>query len=89
MQKKRNLKIINRTKPALKITENKTFMKFTTQFIKDKEMKIVNWHEINHIHLWRKTILLAELVRGRGGRETKAYNSTEASSLLKQDIDFL
>ena len=80
---KRQLTIINRTKPLPKIIQNITLIEIAREFMKEKELKEYCMDKINHVRLYKQMVLLVELVSGRGRKQTKAYDKIEAKSLLK------
>ena len=70
--------MINRTNLVPKTIENKRIMQTANKFIAEKKLKHSKWDKINHIRLQKKMIIPAELVGGRGRKQTEAYDKLEA-----------
>ena len=77
------LTIVNRIQPLVKISENKTIMEQARDFVKEKELRVNCVDEINYVRLYKKILLPTELVGGRKGKQTEAYNRIDKVSLLK------
>ena len=58
--------MINRSLPLPKLIENITIIEVAREFIKEKELKVHCFDKINHVRLYKRMILLAELVGARG-----------------------
>ena len=78
----RNLIIINDIVNYVKFTDNKTIMKCVTEYISSKELYKVTCDQINHVHLYEKILLPAEIVGAEGGCETKYYFNFQVTSAL-------
>jgi len=84
----RNLIIINDTANYVKFTDNKTITKYVIEYISSKELHKVTYNQINHIHLYKKILLLAEIVGAEGRCETEYYFNFKATSILQWKIKF-
>ena len=85
----RNLIIVNDTANYVKFTDNKTIMKYVIEYISSKELHKVIYNQINHVHLYKKILLPAEIVGAEGRCKTKYYFNFEATSTLQWKIKFL
>jgi len=67
----------------MKFTDNKTIMKYVTEYISSKELHKVIYDQINHVYLYKKIILPAKIVGVEDGCETEYYFNFEATSTLQ------
>ena len=79
----RKLTIVNDTEHYMKFTDNKTIMKYVTEYISLKELHKVIYDQTKHVCLYKKIIWLAEIVGAEGGCKTKYYFNFEATSTLQ------
>ena len=73
----------------VKFTNNKTIIYYVKQYIAEKEVHKNTYDQLNHVCLYKKIIIPAELVGIRGGQETKYYYDFDAKSTLQWKIKFL
>ena len=86
--KKRLIKMINRTRPSLKITDNKTIMSLAREYVKEKDLLGGCWDKINHVRMHEKIILLLKLVGVKGRYRIEACDNMNEKSLLKWKVVF-
>ena len=82
------MKIVNNRSKSHKIMENKILIEFVIEYIKEKKLKNEVFDQINHIRLYKKIILLVELVRDQVLATTECYDRIEAESIIEQKINF-
>ena len=63
-------------------------MEYVTEYIKEKELRSEVYDQINHIQLYKKVILLAEVVWARGLLTTEYYNRIEVKSIIEWKLTF-
>ena len=80
--------MINRKRLSPKITNNKIIMSIAREYVKEKDLLNGFWDEINLIRIYKKMILLLELVGVKGRCRIEAYDNVNKKSLLKWKIDF-
>ena len=74
---------MNDTATTVKFTDNKIIMHFVKQYIVENEVYKNIYDQLNHVYLYKKIIIPAELVGIRGGQETKCYYDFDAKSSLQ------
>ena len=84
----KKIKIINDRNENQIITENKILMEFIAEYVKEKGLKNNFIDQINHIRLFKKVILLEEIIRVRGSATTECYETIEERSILEWNIEF-
>ena len=58
-------------------------MKYVTEYISLKELHKVTYDQINYVHLYKKILLPAKIVRAEDGCETECYFNFEVTSVLQ------
>ena len=77
------MRIINDRNENQTITNNKILMEFIVEYIKEKGLKNDSVDQINHMRLFKKVILLAEIIGARGRATTECYETIEERSMLE------
>ena len=70
------------------ITENKILMEFVVEYVKEKDLKNNSIDQINYMRLFKKIILLAEIIGARGLATIEYYKIIGEKSILEQNIEF-
>ena len=83
----RKMRIVNNRNENQIITDNKILIEFVVEYVKEKGLKNNSINQINHVRLFKKVILLAEII-GVRGRAAEWYERIEESSMLEQNIEF-
>ena len=81
------MKIVNNRNKNQIITENKKLMEFVAEYVKEKGLKNDSIDQINHVRLFKKIILPAEIIRARGRATIECYETIEERSILEQNIE--
>ena len=82
------MRIINDRNENQTITNNKILMEFIAEYVKEKGLKNDSVDQINHMRLFKKVILLAEIIRVRGLATIEYYERIEEKSMIEWNIEF-
>ena len=80
----RNLELVNRINKMKWILKNQTIMDYAIQY--SKSLKIVE--AINHVRLYKRMILLCELVGFKGNCKTRELREVNESSSIRWKVKF-
>ena len=58
-------------------------MNYTVEYIKQNKMKAEIYDQINHMRLYKRAVLLVELIEKQGQSIIECFESIEAKSLLE------
>ena len=89
MMERRKWKIINRRFGALKIIQNVIIIGMVIEFMNDIDLPNKCYDKINQVGLWKRMIILVELVRVRENKQIEVFNNNKSQSILKWKIEFL
>jgi len=84
----RGIKLRNVEESKYVKTTNKTIMDYAIEYAKEKEMDEKIIPLINHVRLYKRIILLCELVGLKGREETKSYKNELERSCLMWKVPF-
>ena len=63
-------------------------MDFAEQYIKESNLKVEVFDQINHVQQFKSMLIPAELVGARGRDRTDAYDNIKSKSQLKWNFNF-
>ena len=64
-------------------SSNKTIMQLVLEFVKENDHEVMYIYNINHVQLWKRLILLIELVGSKGVKETTYFKNNLSTSAIQ------